>query len=67
MIDLKTSNYKGKINGIKFQIKDVNTIQIWKPEDIEFCDFKPKCDCVVRYLIDEGFFAKKKCKVEVIS
>jgi len=63
---MKTLKY-GLVNGVKFEIKDENTIKIWKPIDVEFHDFKNKCDLVVKYLIDEGFFNKKKCKVQVVS
>ena len=62
-----TIKRKGLVNGIRFEIKDVDTIKIWKPEEIPFTDFKDRCDCVIRYLIDEGIFDKKKCKVEVIT
>lgn len=57
----------GLVSGVKFEIKDENTIRIWKPVGVEFFDFKNKCDLVVKYLIDEGFFNKKKCKVQVVS
>jgi len=59
-------NYEGEIRGVKFLIKDVRTIRVWKPADVEVDDFKPLCDLVVRYLIDEGFFKKKQCKVEIV-
>lgn len=58
---------KGLVNGVRFEIKDADTVKIWKPEEILFSDFKARCDCVIRYLIDEGIFDKKKCKVEVIT
>lgn len=57
----------GLVSGIRFQIKDTNTIRIWKPVDTEFSNFKSKCDSVIKYLIDEGFFNKNKCKVEVVT
>jgi hypothetical protein len=57
----------GMVYGIKFQIKDTNTIRIWKPTDITFSAFKYKCDFIIKYLIDEGFFNKTKCKVEVVT
>ena len=58
---------RGLVNGVRFEIKDANTIKIWKPEEVSFVDFKARCDCVIRYLIDEGVFDKKNCKVEVIT
>lgn len=57
----------GYIRGIRFEIKDVHTIRVWKPDDIDFYSFKSKCDLTVKYLIDEGFFNKNKCKVEVVT
>lgn len=65
---MRSINHKsGIVYGTKFLIKDGNTIRIWKPSDIEFSDFKQKCDFVIKYLIDEGFFTKTKCKVEVVT
>jgi len=58
---------RGLVNGVRFEIKDADTIKIWKPDGVSFSDFKERCDCVIRYLIDEGVFDKKKCKVEVIT
>jgi len=65
MESLKPRN--GLVYGVRFEVKNSNTIRIWKPTDIEFFDFKAKCDCVVKYLIDEAFFDKKNCKVEVVT
>ena len=62
-----TIKKRGLINGIRFEIKDANTIKIWKPTNVSFKDFKNRCDCIVRYIIDEALFDKKKCKVEVIT
>lgn len=64
---MSNSQKQGYIRGIKFLIKDTNTIRIWKPVDVEFTEFKQKCDSVIKYLIDEGFFTKHKCKVEVVT
>jgi len=60
-------NKTGMVRGVKFLIKDNNTIRIWKPVSEEFSEFKEKCDLVIKYLIDEGFFTKHKCKVEVVT
>lgn len=57
----------GFVYGIRFEVKNASTIRIWKPTNIEFFEFRSKCDCIVKYLIDEGFFEKKNCKVEVIT
>jgi hypothetical protein len=34
---------------------------------LDMMEFRPQCDFVVKYLIDEGFFNKKQCKVEVVN
>jgi len=47
---------KGLVNGIRFEIKDTNTVRIWKPDELS-----------VKYLIDEAIFDKKNCKVEVVT
>lgn len=60
-------NKSGKIRGVKFLIKDYNTIRIWKPSDVSMDNFKEKCNYIIKYLIDEGFFDKKHCRVEVIN
>lgn len=60
-------NKTGTVSGVKFLIKDNNTIRIWKPIDVSMEDFRSKCDYVIKYLIDEGFFDKTKCKVEVVT
>lgn len=65
MESLKPKN--GFVYGVRFEVKNTNTIRIWKPSNITFYDFRSKCDCIVRYLIDEGFFDKKNCKVEVVT
>ena len=57
----------GIVYGVRFEVKNANTIRIWKPSDIPFVEFRSKCDCIVKYLIDEGFFDKKNCKVEVVT
>lgn len=59
-------NYEGIIRGVKFLIKNERTIKIWKPSEIDVEEFKPLCDLVVRYLIDEGFFKRKQCRVEIV-
>ena len=60
------NNYTGKVRGIKFLVKDSSTIRVWKPVDLDMAEFKPQCDFIVKYLIDEGFFNKKSCRVEVV-
>ncbi len=57
----------GLVYGVRFEVNKASTIRMWKPSDIAFYDFRSKCDCIVKYLIDEGFFDKKNCKVEVVT
>lgn len=59
-------NFSGKIKGIRFAIKDANTVRIWKPAAMSLDEFRPQCDLVVKYIIDEGFYTKKSCKVEIV-
>jgi len=59
-------NYNGKIKGIRFLVKDAKTVRIWKPDGMSVDEFRPQCDLVVKYIIDEGFYTKKSCKVEII-
>lgn len=59
-------NFSGKIKNIKFLIKDEKTVRIWKPDNMSLEEFRPQCDLVVKYIIDEGFYNKKTCKVEIV-
>ncbi len=61
------NNYDGKVRGIRFLVKDSSTIRVWKPADLDMAEFRPQCDYIVKYLIDEGFFNKKQCRVEVVN
>lgn len=65
-IDKYMENFSGTIRGIRFLIKDASTVRIWKPTDMTLEDFRPQCNLVVKYIIDEGFYSKKKCKVEIV-
>lgn len=62
-----TIQRKGLINGVKFEIIDSRTINVWKPAGVDLYNFKGRCNFIVRYLIDEGFFSNKKCKVNIIT
>jgi hypothetical protein len=64
---IRTKNISGLVGGIRFEIKNSDTINVWKPTDIEITQFKDKCNLIVKYLIDEGLFNKKKCKVNIIT
>lgn len=56
----------GIVRNIKFLIEDASTVKIWKPIELEIYDFKPHCNYVVKYLIDEGFLKTKKCRVNIV-
>jgi hypothetical protein len=62
-----TIHKKGLINGVKFEIIDANTINVWKPAELDLYSFRSRCNFIVRYLIDEGFFNNRKCKVNIIT
>lgn len=62
-----TIHKKGLINGVKFEIIDSNTINVWKPSELDLYSFRSRCNFIVRYLIDEGFFNNRKCKVNIIT
>lgn len=64
---IRTKNTSGLVNGIKFEIKNSDTINVWKPIDVEISQFKDRCNLIVKYLIDEGLFDKKKCRVNIIT
>lgn len=64
---IRTKNTSGLVNGIKFEIKNSDTIDVWKPMDVEISQFKDRCNLIVKYLIDEGLFDKKKCRVNIIT
>jgi hypothetical protein len=66
-IDKYMNNFGGQIRGIRFLIKDEKSVRIWKPTDMSIEEFRPHCDLVVKYIIDEGFYSKKSCKVEIVS
>lgn len=57
----------GFVHGVRFEIKDTNTIKIWKPSHIELSDFRISCNFIIKYLIDEGFYNKTKCRVELVT
>ena len=59
-------NFNGTIRGIRFLIKDEKSVRIWKPTDMTIEEFRPQCDLAVKYIIDEGFYSKKSCKVEIV-
>lgn len=63
----RNTSKRGIVHGVRFEIKDTNTIKIWKPSHIELSDFRNKCNFIIKYLIDEGFYNKTKCRVEVVT
>ena len=64
---IRTKNTSGLVNGVKFEIKNSDTINVWKPVNVEISQFKDRCNLIVKYLIDEGLFDKKKCRVNIIT
>lgn len=64
---IEVNKKTGYVYGIRFLIKTNHVIQVWKPIDLSFDDFKPRCNMVIKYLIDEGFYNKKQCRVEIVN
>jgi len=64
---IRTKNTSGLVNGVKFEIKNSDTINVWKPVNVEISQFKDRCNLIVKYLVDEGLFDKKKCRVNIIT
>lgn len=62
----KLKKIEGFVRGIKFEVVDDNTISIWKPNDIPVYAFRDRCNLLVKYLIDEGLFNKKQCRVNIL-
>ena len=46
-------------------ITDEKRIRIFNEKGIEFDEYKPLCDRIAMYLIDEGFVTTKTPKVEI--
>lgn len=59
------------VEGIFFNtrvlITEQKLIRIFNDKNIPFYDFKPVCDKIGRYLIDEGFVITKTPRIEVQS
>lgn len=57
------------VEGIFFNLRVVitqqKTIRIFNDKNITFYDFKPVCDKIAKYLIDEGFVVTKTPRIEV--
>jgi len=57
------------IEGVFFKIRVTVTqqklIRIFNDKNIPFYDFKPTCDKIGKYLIDEGFVVTKTPRIEV--
>jgi hypothetical protein len=67
MLFISMYNFSGKIRNIKFLIKDTKTVRVWKPKEASLENFRPQCDLIIKYIMDEGFYKKKSCRVEIIS
>ena len=59
------------VEGIFFNIRVVITqqkiIRIFNDNNVPFYEFKPICDKIGRYLINEGFVTTKTPRIEVKS
>lgn len=59
------------VEGVFFKIRVIvtqqKTIRIFNDQNIPFHDFKPVCDKIGTYLIDEGFVTTKTPRIEVKS
>ena len=57
------------VEGVFFKIRvtitEQKAIRIFNDANIPFYDFKPTCDKIGRYLIDEGFVITKTPRIEV--
>lgn len=62
-------NASDVVEGVFFKIRVTITeqklIRIFNDANIPFYDFKPICDKIGRYLIDEGFVITKTPRIEV--
>jgi hypothetical protein len=62
-------NASDVVEGVFFKIRVVITekklIRIFNDANIPFYDFKPTCDKIGRYLIEEGFVTTKTPRIEV--
>ena len=61
----KASVVEGVFFKIRVTITEQKAIRIFNDENIPFYDFKPTCDKIGRYLIDEGFVITKTPRIEV--
>lgn len=64
-----SENYTDIVEGMFFNIRVTishqKTIRIFNDKNIQFSEFKPTCDKIGRYLIDEGFVSTKTPRIEV--
>ena len=44
-----------------------NKVQFFKSREVTIEDFRPTCDKLMRYMIDEAFIPKEMMKVEIIT
>jgi hypothetical protein len=66
----RTKKYnQGYVNGVKYQINDAKTVNIFMPDEYfgDISEFRERCRCVVRYLIDEGIYPHKDCQITIIK
>jgi hypothetical protein len=62
-----TGVVEGLFFGIRVMLVDQTTIRIYDTNNTPFYDFKPICDKISRYVIDEGFIKTTKPRVEIYT
>lgn len=57
----------GYIYGIRFRIEERNVVVIYMPENVLKDEFRPKCNLIVKYMMDEGLVKHQRCKVKIVK
>lgn len=60
-----TDTIEGMFFNIHVVITQQKIIRIFNDKSVPFYEFKPVCDKIGRYLIDEGFVTTKTPRIEV--
>lgn len=58
-------NVEGVFFNIRVKITQQRVIRIFNDNNVPFYDFKPTCDRIGKYLIDEGFVTTKTPRIEI--
>lgn len=61
------SMIEGVFFTIRVSIKDKKLVRIYNKDKTLFDLFKPTCDKIARYLIDEGFVTTTKPRIEIVE